>query len=138
MKVVLDSNVWLSAIFWEGEASKIIELADENRIEIIVSRNILDEIALVLNRESKFQKFLTNRNQNIVDILKTILVISKISDIKSRVHVIKKHPQDNMILEVAIDGKVDFIISYNKHVLDIRKFRGIKIISPSDFLRFIN
>ena len=58
MKVVLDTNVWLSGIFWDGEASKIIEKAEKNNIQILISEDILSEIVNVLNKESKFQKYI--------------------------------------------------------------------------------
>ncbi|MCX6750343.1 MAG: putative toxin-antitoxin system toxin component, PIN family [Candidatus Pacearchaeota archaeon] len=60
MKVVLDTNVWLSGIFWDGEASKIIEKAEKKDIQIIISEDILSEIVNILNRESKFQKYILN------------------------------------------------------------------------------
>ena len=76
MKIVLDTNVWLSGIFWDGEASKILEKAEKKDIQIIISENILSEIIKVLNRESKFQKHIINLNLSIEDLLRTILSIS--------------------------------------------------------------
>ena len=58
MKVVLDTNVWLSGIFWEGEASRIIEKVENKIFQILISKNILSEITNVLNRESKFQEYM--------------------------------------------------------------------------------
>ncbi len=58
IRVVLDTNVWLSGLFWEGEAAKIIELSEKKKIIPLVNEEILQEIVNVLNREIKFQKFL--------------------------------------------------------------------------------
>src|SRR3989344_2561561 len=102
MKLVLDTNVWLSGIFWEGEASKIIEKAEKKNIQILISENILSEIVDVLNKESKFQKYILNLK---------------------------------LSLEAALDGKVDYIVSYDSHLLNMIEFRGIKIISPGEFLK---
>ena len=60
MKIVLDTNVWLSGIFWDGEASKILEKAEKKAVQIIISKDILSEIVTVLNRESKFQRYILN------------------------------------------------------------------------------
>ena len=55
MRVTLDSNVWLSGLFWKSEAAKILELAERKRILIFCSEEILLELAEVLERESKFR-----------------------------------------------------------------------------------
>ncbi len=135
MKVVLDTNVWLSGIFWDGEASKIIEKAEKDNIQILISEDILSEIVNVLNKESKFQKYILNLKLSIEDLLRTILSISTLIEIKSKLDVIKADPKDNIILEAAIDGKVDYVISYDNHLLNMIEFRGIKIISPGEFLK---
>ena len=135
MKIVLDTNVWLSGVFWEGEASRIIEKVQNKKIEIIISNEIISEIIDVLNKESKFQRFLENKKQSIEGLIRTILSISKLIKTKTKVDVIKKHPSDNVFLEAAIDGKADYVVSYNKHLLNIKEFRGIKVIAPSEFLR---
>jgi putative PIN family toxin of toxin-antitoxin system len=135
MKVVLDTNVWLSGIFWDGEASKIIEKAEKKDIQIIISEDILSEIANILNRESKFQKYILNLKLSIEDLLRTILSISTLIETKSELDIIKADPKDNIILEAALDGKVECIISYDNHLLNMIEFRSIKIRSPGEFLK---
>jgi uncharacterized protein len=135
MKIVLDTNVWLSGIFWDGEASKIIEKAEKDDIQIIISEEILSEIVNVLNRESKFQKYILNLKLSIEDLLRTILSISTLIETKNKLDVIKADPKDNIILEAAMDGKAEYIISYDNHLLNMIEFRGIKIISPGEFLK---
>ena len=135
MKIVLDTNVWLSGIIWDGEASKIIEKAEKGDIQIIISEDILSEIVNVLNRESKFQKYILNLRLSIEDLLRTILSISTLIETKNKLDVIKADPKDNIILEAAMDGKAGYIISYDNHILNMIEFRGIKIISPGEFLK---
>ncbi|MEK6833452.1 MAG: putative toxin-antitoxin system toxin component, PIN family [Nanoarchaeota archaeon] len=135
MKIVLDTNVWLSGIFWDGEASKIIEKAEKKEIQIIISEDILSEIVNVLNRESKFQKYILNLRLSIEDLIRTILSISTLIEIKNKLDIIKADPKDNIILEIALDGRVEYIISYDNHLLNMIEFRNIKIISPGEFLK---
>jgi len=135
MKLVLDTNVWLSGIFWEGEASKIIEKAEKKNIQILISENILSEIVDVLNKESKFQKYILNLKLSIEEILRAVLSISNLIETKAKLDIIKADPKDNIILEAALDGKVDYIVSYDSHLLNMIEFRGIKIISPGEFLK---
>ena len=135
VKVVLDTNIWLSGIFWDGEASKIIEKAEKNEFEILISENILSEIVNVITRESKFQKHIINFKTSIEDILRTILSISTLIKTKSTLNIIKSDPKDNIILEAALDGKADYIISYDRDLLNMLEFREIKIVNPSEFLK---
>ncbi|MBI2628585.1 putative toxin-antitoxin system toxin component, PIN family [Candidatus Pacearchaeota archaeon] len=135
MKIVLDTNIWLSAIFWKGEANKLVENLINKKIYIIITENILSEIIEVLNREEKFQKFIENRKQKIEDLIRTILSFSTLIKTKSRFDLIKEHPKDNIILEAAFDGKANFIISYDNHILNMIEFKGIKILKPDEFLK---
>ena len=137
MKVVLDTNVWLSGIFWEGEASKIIEKAEKREVQIIISSEILSEIATVLNRESKFHNYISNLKLDIENLLRAILSISTLIETKTKLEVIKSDPKDNIILEAAVDGKVACLISYDNHLLNMIEFRGVKIISPKEFLKLL-
>ena len=70
------------------------------------------------------------------DLLRTILSISTLIETKTKLDIIKADPKDNIILEAAIEGKVEYIISYDNHLLNMIEFRNIKIISPGDFLKF--
>lgn len=137
MKAVLDTNVWLSAVFWEGEASRIIEKTESKKIKILISEDILSEIIEVLNKEAKFSTYLKNRKQDIEDLIRTILSMSILSATKTKLNIIKKHPKDNIILELALDANADYIVSYNKHLLDLVEFEGIRILSPGDFLKIL-
>ena len=54
-----------------------------------------------------------------------------------RVNVIKRDLSDNKFLEAALEAKADFIITGDHHLLELREFRGVKILSPSDFLKLL-
>ena len=138
MKVVLDTNVWLSAIFWTGEAYKLIEEIENKKINVIITEEIILEISNVLNKETKFQRFIKNRKLTIVDLIRTIIYMSKLIISKSKLNIIKEHNEDNKILEAGIDGNVDYILSYDNHLLKVKEYKGIKIITPTEFLHLFN
>ena len=54
-----------------------------------------------------------------------------------KVNVIKDDPDDNKFIEAALEGKADYIVTQDKHLLNIQEFEGIKIVSPEEFLRFL-
>ena len=131
---VLDTNVWLSGIFWKGNPSKIIQLGETGKIEIVITKPILEEILEILKRESKFQRFLGDRRIVMEDLIRKILSISKFVETKSHIELIEKDPDDNKILEAAVESKADYIISGDAHLLDIKSFGETKILSPKQFL----
>ena len=134
VKVVLDTNIWLSGLFWEGEAAKIIELAERKKIIPLVSKDILQEIVEVLNKESKFQKFLKERKQKIEAVIRKIISISEIIETSTKLDILEEDPSDNKFLETALDENAQYIISYDKHLLDLKEFRNIPILKPNEFL----
>lgn len=135
IKVVLDTNVWLSGIFWEREASRIIRLAEGKKIKVIVTKDIVLEVTAILEKENKFQRFLKNRKQKIEDLIRSVLNISTLIKSRSRLSIVKEDPKDNKILEAAVDGKANYLISYDKHLSSLKEFRNVKIIPPEEFLR---
>ena len=136
MKVVLDTNTLISAIVWRGEANKIIEVALNKKIEIIITKEILAEVIDVLNRE-RFDDFIENKKEKIEDLIRVILSFSTLIETKTKIELIKEDPKDNIILEAALDGKTSYIISYDRHLLNMIEFNKIKIMTPTDFLKLI-
>ena len=138
MRICLDTNIWLSAVFWSGEANKLINIIKAKKLELVITKKILLEIVDVLNKESKFQKFIEDRNLAVKDLIRTILYISEMVISNSELNIIKEHHSDNKILESAVDGNVDYLISYDNHLLKLKEYKNIKIITPQEFLEKYN
>jgi predicted nucleic acid-binding protein len=120
LKVVIDTNVFISA-FFGGKPLEIIRLLLKGEIEVYVSPFIVWE-------ESRIEK--------ILDIITT-----RATEVypNFRVSVISGKDDDNRILECAVEGRVDYIISGDKrHILSLREFEGIKIVSVNEFLEIIS
>jgi len=127
--VVADTNVIVSALFWGGNESKIVGLAEEGKIKLLTSVALLEELKKVL----MYTRF--DLDEKVVDDnVKYILTISKIISPKVRLGVIREDPVDNRVLECALEGKARYIISGDKHLLRLREFRGIKIMRTKAFL----
>jgi len=60
--------------------------------------------------------------------------IVEVIEVKSKIDIVKDDTEDNKIIECAVDGKVDYIISKDKHLLKIKIYNGIRIIHPEEFL----
>ncbi|MBN1694508.1 putative toxin-antitoxin system toxin component, PIN family [candidate division WOR-3 bacterium] len=129
-KVVFDTNVLISAILFGGSPRKCLELAIEGEIELYISKEIISEIEGVLARE-KFNI----AEENIRYIISSLDSIAELVSPKIKLDIIKKDPQDNTLLECAIESEADFIISGDAHLLELSEFRKIKILKPADFLK---
>ena len=133
IKVVADTNIYLSAILFGGKPDKIRRLAREKEIELLISEQILAEIAGILKR--KFDWLDSQISQTIESIRNSTTLITP----KYTLNVIKKHNPDNRILECAIEGDTQYIVSGDKHhLLPLKEWKEIKIISPSEFLEIFN
>ena len=132
IKVVIDTNIYISAVLFGGNAEGIRKLAREGKIELLVSENILTEIAGVFKR--KFNWYDWQISELITDIRAfATLVTPRLS-----VSVINEDKPDNRFLECAIEGKARYIITGDKqHLQSLKEYQGIKILSPAKFLEVI-
>lgn len=136
MRITLDTNVLISATFWQGDSNEIIERAERKEVELILSLDIIEEFAMVLGYED-IQRKVKSKNLEMKYTIEKIVAISKIVEPSERLFVVKEDPDDNKILECAKSGSVDFIISQDNHLLKFKDFEGIRILKPKDFLKLL-
>ncbi len=134
MRIVADTNVLISATFWKGDSFKIIEKVENKEIELIISKEIIEEYANVLNYEEIREKVKT-KSLAARFTIGAIIGMATIVQPKEKVDIIKEDSDDNKFLEAALEGKADFIIGQDNHLLKIREFKGIKILKPEEFLK---
>ena len=128
MRVVLDTNIYISAVLFGGKPRDIINLVRNKKIELLISDYILWEIREVLN--NKFS--VPDTRLNIIE--HDILSMSQIIAPHSNVKVIIDHRADNAIINCAIDGDASIIITGDKHLLKLKTYGRIKILTPNAFL----
>ena len=131
MKIVLDTNVLVSGIFWSGVPFKILEYWMQKKFELVISREILDEYQRTLIKLSK------GRNGPLVD--HWMLLVAENSHIintKKRFR-LSADPDDDKFIECAVAGSARYIVSGDSHLLDICSVLDIPIITPSEFLKKI-
>ena len=128
IKVVLDTNVYLSGIIFGGNSRHILDLIIQKKILGFTSPSILLEISQKLKH--KFQWKTEQIQVTIKTMAKTITLVNP----QKKLNLVKMDKKDNKILEAAIEPKVDFIITGDKHLLQLKNCKNIEIVSPSDFL----
>lgn len=123
MIATLDTNVLVSAAAFGRIPRTVVEAAACGRFTMALSAAILDEYRGVLNR-TKFA----------VDERRTELLVSEIREISM---VVEDDPDDNAILQCAVESGSDYIVSGDRHLLSIGRFEGIEILSARAFLNVL-
>lgn len=134
VKVVLDSNVYVSGLLWVGAPHTIIKLAENKEVFIFASPPIIEEVADVLARE-KFKARLEALKANPKEMIESLLdVVEMVHPIKI-VNAIKVDPDDNRVLECALAAGVDYVVTGDAHLLKLKVFDGVPIITPDRFVK---
>jgi len=131
-KVVIDTNVFVSGLNFKGKPREVLDLIWKKEIEVYISLFILRELEEVL--EEDFGWSGERIQETIARIKEATIEIQP----KVKISVIKGKEDDNRILECAVESETQYIISGDKHhLLPLKKYQGIKILSPAEFLSVI-
>lgn len=129
MRVVIDTNVWVSRLVLADSVSARAVDKALAQFEIVVSEASVEELADVLSRE-KFDRYVSLQDREeflrrLLQVTTMVSVLSEISDCKD--------PKDNRFLALALDSESDWIVSGDAHLLALNPWRGIEIVSPGAF-----
>ena len=128
-RVVLDTNVLISAILFGGKPRLILNDVIAGRVDCILSSEILDELNTVLQRP-KFG-FTPSQCLNIIEELHRVCeIITPSSELSVQI----TDPDDRIILACAIDANADYIISGDADLKRLHSFNGIPILTPALYL----
>lgn len=130
LRVVLDSNVLISALVFGGKPREILDLAVKGLIEVAVSDDILEEVGGVLGGEkfrypARVVRALISELEGLGDLVQPEEIVDAVPD----------DPEDNRVLECAIASAASVIVSGDSHLLALRSFGPIKIVNADEFLR---
>jgi uncharacterized protein len=127
MNVTFDTNVLLSATLWNNSvAQKVLFMCIRKDITIYSSPFILKEYQNVLKRDFDFSE------EEIAECIQKILLCVNLIDPEIQVDIVKDDPDDNSIIECALVSLSKYILTYDKHLLIIKEYNGIKIIKPEE------
>ncbi len=136
MKITVDTNILISAAFWLGNPHGIIKKVEEGKLKLVLSAEILEEFEEIL-KQDKFQLKLENINATVSEVVDKLMEMSEVVGISGRVRVIKADPDDDKVLECAVNGRADFIVSGDRHLLEVKEYRGIRIVTAKEMLKII-
>jgi hypothetical protein len=134
MKVVIDTNIFISAVFKpESKPAQIVELIKQGKITLLISHDILVEFRRVLLYPASVKRHGLDQKQ-IKQALKEIARGAVITPGVIIVNAVNNDPTDNKFIACALEGMADYIISGDRHLRDLKTYKRIKILSPHEFL----
>ena len=131
LRIVNDTNVWLSALYFSGKPAQIVHLIEEKNLISVTSRPILNELSEKMIVDFQTPAFAANGT------ISYIKSLSEFVSIQGRDFGLRDQA-DNMVLETAILGKCNFLITGDKDLLTLKKYNNLGIITPSQFLNQYN
>ena len=129
MKVVFDANILISAFFYGGNPRKVLERVISKTDELFITKEILEEISEVMDRP----KFHTEKE-------KIDYFISSLEEIgnkiipRKQIKNVSRDKTDDKYIDCGITANVDYLISGDVHLLELKEYRGIKIITAREYL----
>jgi uncharacterized protein len=137
IRAVVDANVFVSAIIKPNSIpGTIIDLIGQGLVRLVISQEIIAEIRQVL-LYPKIKKLHRLTPKLIDQALATISEAAMVTPGVIQINGVKDDPKDNKYLECAVEGQVDFIISGDHHLTDLKEFEGIKIVEPATFVKLM-
>jgi uncharacterized protein len=130
IRVVLDTNVLISALFFGGNPRAVLEKAIMGQLSMFLSRGILNEFEGVLcGKKFRYPSEIARSSVGELE------AISELVAPTCKLAVVKADPCDNLILECAVKAKADYVVSGDNHLLEMKRFEGVTILSPAQFLK---
>lgn len=128
-RVVLDSNVLISALHFGGKPEELLLLANEGAIELFLSSFILEETANILKEKLGWKE------RAVRDAMTAMKAVATLVRPTIRLNIISHDESDNRVLECAVEAQADFLVTGDKHhLLPLKQYKGIHILTPRDCL----
>lgn len=135
IRIVLDTNLFVSALLKPGSNPDIIlRLVKDEKVLLLMSGSICLEISRVLTYPKIRKRLIASDEElkNFVQLLSTVAIITPDT---LNLPPLDADPDDTKYLVCAVEGHADFIISGDHHLTDLVMYRGIRIVTPGDFIR---
>ncbi len=129
IKLILDTNVLMSGIFWSGPPAKLLDAWQRGNIKLIISPEILDEYVRVADLLS-----MKYPGVDVTPIIDLITVHSILFMPEKLPEPVSQDPDDDKFIATAIAANCKLIVSGDKDLLNVNGFNGINIIKPGSFI----
>ena len=129
-RAVFDTNVLISAYLWPGIPRTALEMIRNGSSMLVSAQPAIEEFVRVLG----YRKIELSPEE-IAPLVDDLTSLSTIVHPRHTVDVVTRDPTDNLFLEIALQGKCTVLVSGDRHLLDLRRYRRIRILTPAEFVR---
>ena len=138
LRAVLDANVMISALIQpKGASGRILtSLSENNSFELVVSPTILAEVRRSL-AYPKVRKYIKTSDEDLDLWVASIELIAQPVEGSLRIHAVAADPDDNKYIEAAVEGLAQFVVTGDKHLLSLKSYENIRIVTPRVFLELL-
>ena len=136
MRLVLDTNVVASGLLWNGTPAQVIDAARGSEVELTTSRVLLAELTRILQR-TKFAKAIATAGVSLDDLVLGYAELASLITPVSIPPTVLDDPDDDHVLACALGAQADLIVSGDRHLLSLKAFRGIPIVTPAEAMRIV-
>jgi putative PIN family toxin of toxin-antitoxin system len=137
IRVVPDTNVYVSALLWMGVSHRLLCLAEAGDLIFITTPTIMEELRDVLGRP-KFRLRIAALDTSVAELMESLLSVVEIIQDVTIEPVVERDPDDDKILACALAARAEWIVSGDGHLLALKRYKGIAIVTPRQFLRTWN
>jgi len=137
MRLVLDTNVVVSGLLWNGSPAQLIEAAQADEAELFTSRTLLAELTRILRR-AKFAKVIAASGFSLDDLVLGFVELAALVTPEPIPATVLNDPDDDHVLACALAAKADLIVSGDRDLLTLKAFREIPIVTAAEAVRALN
>jgi hypothetical protein len=138
IRIVLDTNLFVSALLKPGSnPDLILHSVKDEKVLLLMSDSICHEISRVLTYP-KIRKRLTASDEELKNFMQLLGAVAIITPGTLNLPPLNADPDDTKYLVCAVEGHADFIVSGDHHLTDLVMYRGIPVVTPTDFIQILS
>jgi len=123
-------------MIWGGLPAEVIKAAENKKIHIITSEDIIKEINQTLSYP-KLKRIYEKAGITRQELIEAAVRIGKLTEVKTKINIVHEDAADNKFMECAFDSKADFLITGDEHLLRIERYKKTRIVSVKQFIRIL-
>jgi len=136
MRLVLDTNVVASGLLWSGIPRQLLQAGHESRVDLFTSASLLGELADILKRR-KFEKKIAASGLSVDELVDRYAELAMLMRPAVIPPTVREDPDDDQVLACALAARADLIVSGDHHLLDLKSFASIPIVTVAEAIRRI-
>ena len=134
--MVLDTNVWVSAMVWGGLPASIVKAAEDGKVLILISEEIAEEISRTL-AYPRLRETYEEAGVKREELMEAVLRIGSLVKVEARLSILREDVADNKFLECAVDGGADYVVRGDSHLLELEHYQRIRMLSVRRFCELL-